>query len=240
MRKGKASPHIGGRSPKNPLLSNISYSLAMTDKIRIIIADDHPIVRQGLRRVIEREADLEIAAEAGDGETALNFIVSLQPDVVVLDVDMPKLNGFEVLEKMQARQIQTRAILLTVHNEEEFFTEALRLGAQAYILKDCAIEDVVTAVRAVLAGRNYVSQELNSYLFRQHRAAPRPALSQLTPTERQILKLIAEYKTNKEIGDTLFISPLTVKTHRRNISQKLDIEGNHALMKFALENKSLL
>lgn len=211
----------------------------MSEKIRIIIADDHPIVRQGLRRVIEREADLEVVAEASDGETALNNIVFLQPDAIVLDVDMPKMNGFEVLRGMRERETSTRAILLTVHNEEEFFKEAFQLGAQAYVLKDSAIEDVVTAVRAVINGRNYVSQELSRYFFREQARDSRPNLPDLTPTEKQILKLIADYKTNKEIGDTLFISPLTVKTHRRNISLKLDIEGNNALMKFALENKNL-
>ena len=210
----------------------------MSEKIRIIIADDHPIVRQGLRRVIERETDMEIVAEAGDGAAVLDLIARFEPDVVVLDVDMPKLNGFDVLREMRGRASRTKIILLTVHNEEEFFTEALRIGASAYILKDSVIEDVVTAIRAVVGGENYISRELNQYFFRRNNGNSK--LSNLTATEKQVLRHIAEYKTNKEIGDLLFISPLTVKTHRRNISQKLALEGSNALMRYALENKNLL
>ena len=212
----------------------------MPDKIKIILADDHPIVRQGLRQVIERENDLQVVAECGDGEIALAEIEKQQPDIAILDVDMPRAGGFDVLRTLNAQQSTIKVILLTVHDEVEFFNEALNLGAKAYILKECAVEDVVSAVRAACAGQNFASQRLHQYLF--HRATrPEPdGLSSLTPTEREVLKLVAEYKTSREIGDALFISPLTVKTHRRNISLKLDITGSNALMKYALDNKSLL
>ena len=212
----------------------------MNEKITILIADDHPILRQGLKQIIEREIDLEVVGEAGDGAAALSEIVSREPAIVVLDVDMPKLNGFAVLEAMREKQSAVRVILLTVHDEEEFFSEALRLGAHGYVLKDSAVEDIVKAVRAVHAGGNFISPTLSTHLFAPNKQNPRSDLANLTATEREILKLIAEYKINREIADALFISPHTVKTHRRNICVKLDLEGNHALMKYALENKTRL
>lgn len=212
----------------------------MADKIKIILADDHPIVRQGLRQVIEREPDLIVAAECGDGEAALAEIERQKPDIAILDLDMPRAGGFDVLRRLSEQQSTVRAILLTVHDEVEFFNEALNLGARAYILKECAVEEVVNAIRAVAAGESFASQRLQQYLFRRASRPESNGLTNLTPTEREVLKLIADYKTSREIGAELFISPLTVKTHRRNISLKLNIEGNNALMKFALENKSLL
>ncbi len=212
----------------------------MSEQIRILIADDHPIVRQGLRQIIGREPDLLIVAECGDGETALAEIEKYQPDFLILDVDMPRASGFDVLRRLGEQKTATKVILMTVHDEAEFFHEALRLGAQAYVLKECAIEDIIDAIRAVAAGQNYVSQRLNQHLFRRPNPVESNNLTNLTATERQVLKLIAEYKSSKEIADALFISPLTVKTHRRNINLKLNIEGTNALMKFALENKTLL
>jgi len=213
----------------------------MNDEIRLIIADDHPIVRQGLRQVIERESDLKILAEAGDGVAALEQIVAHQPDVAVLDVDMPGMDGLQVLRLLRERGLTTAVIMLTVHREEAFFNRALQLGAQGYLLKDSALAEVVNGIRAVAAGQNYASPLLTTYLFQQKKGAAnteQPALEQLTQAERQVLKLIAEYKTNNQIADELCVSPLTIKTHRRNISVKLGFEGKHTLMKFALDHKA--
>lgn len=212
----------------------------MPDKIEIILADDHPIVRQGLRQVIERETDLSIVAECGDGESVLIEIEKQQPDIVILDVDMPRAGGFDVLRALNEEKSVVKTILLTVHDEVEFFNEALNLGVAAYILKECAVEDIVKAIRIVCVGQNFASQSLHQHLFHRANRVESNGLSSLTPTEREILKLIADYKTSREIGNALYISPLTVKTHRRNISLKLDITGSNALMKFALDNKSLL
>lgn len=211
-------------------------------KTTLIIADDHPIVRQGLRQIIDREADFDVLLECGDGPSVLIEAKLRQPDVVILDIDMPGMNGLEVLKALQGANFPGKAILLTVHAEEEFFDEAVRLGAQGYVLKDSAVEDVVSAIRSVVRGQNYTSPALTSMLFKNKSRSlhSRSGLENLTPTERQVLKMIAEYQTNKQIAETLFISPLTVKTHRRNICNKLDLEGNHALMKFAIENKSIL
>lgn len=214
----------------------------MTEKITLIIADDHPIVRQGLRHVIERETDLKVIAEADDGVAALERIEELKPHVALLDVDMPRMDGFELLRVMRERSLNVAVIMLTVHREEAFFNRALQLGAQGYLLKDSALAEIVSGIRAVAAGQNFVSPLLTSYLF-QKKAAPKSAglsVELLTETERQVLKLIAEYQTNNQIAAQLFISPLTVKTHRRNISVKLGLEGKHTLMKFALDHKAEL
>lgn len=215
----------------------------MTEKIKILIADDHPIIRQGLRHMIEREADLEIVFECGDGQTALDEILSRRPDVAILDIDMPHKTGLEVLRLLGENSFAGKPILLTVHNEEEFFDEAILRGAKGYLLKDSVVEDIIVAIRTVVSGQNYVSPALTTMLFRQKRrhSQTKPTPSEtLTPTERSVLRLIAEYQTNNQIADTLFISPATVKTHRRNICAKLELEGNHSLMKFAVEYKSKL
>jgi DNA-binding NarL/FixJ family response regulator len=186
---------------------------------------------------------LKVLAEENNGTAALESIIALKPDVAILDVDMPEMDGFEVLRELRERKAAVAVIMLTVHSEEAFFKKALELGAQGYLLKDGAIAEIVKGIRTVAAGQNYVSPVLTSYLFKQNRTETKTggsSVENLTTTERQILKLIAEYKTNYQIADELCISPLTVKTHRRNISIKLNLEGKHSLMKFALDNKDKL
>jgi two-component system, NarL family, response regulator DegU len=215
----------------------------MSERRTVIIADDHPILRQGLRQIIERESNLEVLAECGDGQTALEQILARKPDVVVTDIDMPRKTGLEVLQALGEQAFTGKVILLTVHSEEEFFDEAIRLGASGYLLKDSVVEDIIIAIRTVINGQNYVSPALMTMLLQQKRhsdANKPPGIENLTPTERQVLKLIAEYQTNNQIAETLFISPATVKTHRRNICAKLELEGNHSLMKFAVELKGKL
>jgi DNA-binding NarL/FixJ family response regulator len=212
----------------------------MPSQYKIILVDDHPIVRQGLRQVIEKESDLVICAEFSNGKELTVEIDQCQADVLVLDVDMPLMNGFEVLRHLKDKNSDIKVILLTFHSEVEFFNEAMRLGIMAYVLKECAVEDIVKAIRSVISGQTYISERVNQTPDYHNDRSESAGLSALTATEREILMMIADYKTNKEIGDLLFISPLTVKTHRRNISQKLNIIGSNALMKFALENKKLL
>jgi DNA-binding NarL/FixJ family response regulator len=214
-------------------------------EIRLVIADDHPIVRQGLRQAIERDAGLQVLAEAGNGREALERIAALRPQVALLDIDMPGMDGFNVARQLRQQGIAVEIIFLTIHCEEEYFNEALDLGAKGYVLKDSAVTDIVSGIRAVASGQHYTSPALTSYLvdrIRRPASSPpaRPGLDELTPTERQILKLLAEYKTSQEIADQLFISPHTVRTHRKNICVKLELQGNHALMKFALEHKPRL
>lgn len=210
----------------------------MTDYIRLIIADDHPIVRGGMRQFIEAENDLKIIAECGDGEEALNKIISLKPDIAILDIDMPKMDGIVVLETLREQNILCLVIFLTVHNDENFFRKAIRLGASGYVIKDSAAADIVNAIRTVSQGKNYMSPTLTPLFFKHSRPlSEQTGIESLTPTERRVLRLIAEYQTNNQIAQDLKVSPQTIKVHRRNAAQKLGIEGSHALMKFALENK---
>jgi DNA-binding NarL/FixJ family response regulator len=215
----------------------------MNTEISILLADDHPFIRQGLRATIEREPDMKVLAEAGDGRTAIELIQTLRPLVAILDIDMPELDGFAVARSVRKQKLPLEIIFLTLHREEEFFNRALELDAKGYVTKDSATTDIITGIRAVAAGQHYVSPALTSFLVSQRRQPPAPpalGLTALSPTERQVLKLIAEYKTSKEIAEAIGISPLTVKTHRQNICLKLDLQGNHGLMKFALEHLSEL
>jgi len=217
----------------------------MTNEIQIVIADDHPIVRQGLRQTIEADTALKIVAEAGDGKTALAQIVQQRPAVAVLDIDMPEQDGFSVARAVRQQKLGVEIVFLTIHREEEMFQAALNLGAKGYVLKDSAVTDIVAAIKAVAAGRPYISPQLSAYLLKRSKnvaalTARKPGLEDLTPTELRILKLIAEDKTSKEIAGELFISYRTVETHRANISRKLELHGNLALVKFALEHKAQL
>lgn len=217
----------------------------MESAIEVLIADDHPIVRQGLRQTIEAGAGLRVVAEAGDGREALARIKGLKPHVAVLDIQMPVLDGFGVARAVRAEGLPVGLVFLTVYRDEDIFNAALDLGVKGYVLKDSAVEDIVACVRAVAAGQHYASPALTSHLVSRGRRAAalveeRPGLAALTPTERQVLRLIADYKTSREIAAELFVSPRTVETHRNHICQKLGLRGSHALMKFALSHKSEL
>jgi DNA-binding NarL/FixJ family response regulator len=213
----------------------------MEDEIRILIADDHPVVRQGLRQAIEADAALTVIAEAEDGQMAIQQIERLRPQVAVLDIDMPHTDGFAAARAIRTRQLATEIIFLTVHREEEFMNEALALGAKGYLLKETALSEIVACIKAVAGGQHYASQAMTAYLMKRAQRARMTAqsgtLADLSPTERHVLQLIAEYKTSREIADAMFISYRTVQTHRTNICQKLGLHGNHALMKFALLHK---
>lgn len=217
----------------------------MKPEIQLIIADDHPVYRRGLSMIIAADPALKIVAEAEDGEAALACIQRAEPDVAVLDVDMPKLGGFDVVRALQPLNLATAVIFLTMHKDEGLFNTALDLGVKGYVLKDSAITDIVASIKAAAAGEHFISPPLASYLVKrsQRRAAfvaQTPSLHDLTPTELRILKLIAERKTSREIAELLFISVRTVERHRLNIGTKLDLHGSNALLSFALENKSLL
>lgn len=217
----------------------------MKSEIRIIIADDHPIVRKGLRQIIELESNLLIIGEAGNGAEALRLIEELKPDVAILDVDMPHQDGFQVAQSVFTKKIPVELVFLTVHKEEELFQAAMDLGVRAYVLKESVTEDIVTAIHEVYEHRIFTSLPITNHFVVRNNRNPmqdevQSRLQQLTATEYRILKLLSEYKTNKEIANELFISPRTVETHRVRICQKLDLKGAHALMKFAVQYKSLL
>lgn len=214
----------------------------METTIKIIMADDHPIVRQGLRKMIETDKSLNIVAEANNGEIALQMILEHQPTVAVLDIDMPVMDGFAVVRELQKRNLPIETIFLTMHSEEELFQAAMDLGVKGYVLKDGAVSDIVAAIKSVAEGRPFLSPAMSALLLKRRRRIEelereQPGLHLLTPTEKRILKMIAEDKTSKEIGEELFISHRTVETHRTNISRKLDLHGSLALVKFAVAHK---
>ena len=217
----------------------------MTPEIHVIIADDHPLLRAGLRQVIESDSRLKVVAEASDGAAALEQITAHQPAVAVLDIEMPQLTGFELLRELRARGQTVAVIFLTMYRDEEMFNEALDLGALGYVLKDSATTDIIGAIRAVAAGQPYISPAISALLLKRGARATalgqqKAGLKDLTPTERRILKLISENRTSKGIAAELFISHRTVENHRANICQKLELKGSHSLLKFAFDHKSQL
>jgi DNA-binding NarL/FixJ family response regulator len=217
----------------------------MTNEIRVVIADDHPVFRQGLRQVLESERDLEVTAEVGDGEQALERIGQKPPHVVILDIDMPKMDGFAAARIIRAKRIPVEIVFLTMHKNEKLLNEAIDLGVKGFVLKDSAAAEIVACVRAVAAGQDFISPLLSSYLLNRRRRSERltaanPTVEALTPAERRILRLIGDNKTSKEIAEELFISVRTVENHRANVAAKLNLRGHHTLLKFAIENKSAL
>ena len=212
-----------------------------TDKIKIFIADDHPIFRTGLRQLMALEPHLEIVGEAKDGAEAIQRLLHCQADVALLDIDMPKASGFEVLTALREKGLTLHFIFLTMHKDEQFLNAALDLGVKGFLVKDSAAEEIIDCIEAVVNGQEFISPQLTSFLLKRMRQAqisPAKAsqLIQLTPTERKVLRLIAQYKTNKEIAAELLMGVRTVEQHRLNISEKFDLKGRHALMKFATEN----
>lgn len=215
----------------------------MADQIRILLADDHPVVRKGLRMAVEEDPGLNIVAEAADGEAALALITQLLPQIAVLDIDMPKLDGFGVVREIGKRQLPVDTIFLTMHTGEDLFLAAMGLRAKGYILKDSAMLEIVAGIRAVAAGQPYLSSALSARLLQPRSPAATPndtPESRLTPTERRIVQLIASDKSSKEIGAELSIHYRTIENHRTNICRKLGLEGANALLRFALRNKPTL
>jgi DNA-binding NarL/FixJ family response regulator len=217
----------------------------MAVRIRILIVDDHPLFRNGLRQVIESDERFELIGEAADGEAAWKAIQEKKPDVAVLDINLPRMTGLEVARKVAEKKLRTRLIILTMLKEEDLINRALDLGVSGFVLKENAVDDIVSAIVTASEGGHYLSPAVSGYLVRRRNraealAAHKPGLDDLTKAERRILKLVAEKKTSREIASELFISPRTVEAHRANISEKLDLRGSHSLLQFALENRSSL
>jgi DNA-binding NarL/FixJ family response regulator len=217
----------------------------MKNEIKILIADDHPTFRRGLCLIIESDARLKVVAEAADGAQAVDLIKHHQPDIAILDVNMPALTGFEVVRELASFNLATRIIFLTMHKDEVMFNTALSAGVNGYLLKDSAVEDIIAGIKTVAAGENFISPSLTTFLFNRRRRAAefvegQPTINVLTESERRVLKLVAEDKTSREIADLLFISVRTIERHRQNICNKMNVHGSNALMKFAIKNKEQL
>jgi DNA-binding NarL/FixJ family response regulator len=215
----------------------------MTSDITIVLADDHPVVRSGLRQAIDRDPALKVLAEADDGDAAVQVISQLRPTIAVLDIDMPKLDGFAVARVLQRQAPEVKLVFLTIHGKEDLFHAAMDLGARGYLLKQSALPDIVRGLRAVAAGEHFVTSSLTSYLIdRRARssalASAHPALGALTENERRIVRLIADGRSSKEIASELFLHYRTVENYRTAICQKLGISGANALLKFALQHRS--
>jgi DNA-binding NarL/FixJ family response regulator len=218
----------------------------VADEIEVLIADDHPLMRKGLRLSVEEDPGLKVVGEASDGEAALSLIKKLRPQVALLDIEMPKLDGLGVVREMVKSGLKTEVIFLTFHSNQDLFRSAMDLGCKGYILKDSAVQEVVAGIHAVASGRPYISSAITTDLLqRQNQPVTKSSnalTSHLTPTEVRIMQLIARGKTSKEIGAELSIHYRTVENHRTNMCRKLDLEGEgaNALLRFALQNKDVL
>ena len=217
----------------------------MKSGIRLLIIDDHPVFRRGLRQIIEENPRFLIVGEASDGQTGLKMLAELKPDVAVVDIDMPHLNGLEMLRALQRMNAPVSVLVLTMYKEEDMFNAAMDLGVKAYILKENAVDDLLKGLDKVVLGETFVSSSMS--LVGQRRISrvqqlllSKPQIEDLTAAERRILKLIAEDRTSKEIADQLGISVKTVENHRLSICHKLNLHGSHSLLKFAFDHKSHL
>ena len=214
-------------------------------KISVVIVDDHPLFRQGLRQAVAGDARFEIVGEADNGPAALEMILRLKPVVAMLDVNLPGMNGLEVAAALGAKKSETRLVILTMLKDEQAFNQALNLGIKGYVLKENAAAEILSCLAAASAGEAYISPSLSEFLLRrrnrsQQLATHKPGLDNLTVAEKRILKCVAAGRTNKEIAAELFISPRTVESHRANICQKLDLTGSNRLLQFALEHRDAL
>lgn len=217
----------------------------MAQETTILIVDDHPLLRRGVRDVIEGTPRFRIAGEASDGEDAMRLVLSLKPDVVVLDIDMPRLNGLEVLRGLRGLPFAVKPVILTMYKEEDMFNAAMDLGAAAYVVKENAVNDVVAAIEKVIRGETFLSTIMLDAGQRrgervQELLLSKPQIETLTPSERRILKLVGQDYTSKEIANSLDLSVRTVDNHRQNICRKLNLHGTHSLLKFAFDNSAYL
>jgi len=212
---------------------------------RIVVADDHPIFRQGLIRSIQEAGGFDVVGEAADGRQALDILEQLRPDIAVVDIAMPMMDGLALVRTAASRSLACSFVMMTMYKEEEYFREALELGVMGYLLKESTAGDLIQCLRFVTKGRRFVSPAMSDYLVSASRLLPdrsggRNPLQGLSPSERRVLKLIAENMTSKEIADALNVSFRTVQAHRAHICKKLQLEGFNRLLQFALEHKTLL
>jgi len=204
--------------------------------IRILLADDHILVRQGFKLILSEQPDMEIAGEAANGREAVEQAEKLQPDIVIMDVTMPELNGIEATRRITAVAPRSRVLALSMHKDAVYVREILRAGARGYLLKDSADADLIAAVRAVAKGEGYLSPAISDAVLTDYRKHVTDPLDLLTTREREVLQMIAEGKTNKEIATTLNLSVYTVEAHRGRVMEKLNLHSTGELVRFALRS----
>ncbi len=210
--------------------------------IRILLADDHTMVRDGLRALLRGQQGLEIVAEAADGRECIQLAEEHTPDVVMMDIAMPKMNGIEATRRILAERPSTGVVILSMHQDESYVLQSLSAGAKGYLLKDSPREDIVEAIRAAAQGRAFLSRKVSRLLQEEHIEALRSkglddTFDLLTDREREILQLLAEGRSNKEVASLLNISPTTVETHRGHILRKLSLHGTADLILYAVRKK---
>ena len=210
--------------------------------IRILLADDHAILRRGLKALLDREADMEVVGEAADGRETLKQVEELRPDVVVLDITMPNLNGIEAARQIQAKGWGTAIIILSMHSDEGYVLRALRAGAKGYLLKDTVEAELIRAIQAVAGGKAYFSPEVSKLLVEEYvqgmqQRGLEDSYELLTPREREVLQLLAEGKSSKDIARLLELSVHTVDTHKSNLMQKLSLHSMAELILYAVRKR---
>ena len=209
-------------------------------KLRILLADDHAVVREGLKALVNAEPDMEVIGEARDGRTAWHKVVELRPDVAVIDIAMPELNGIQATEKVKQECPQVKVLALTAHQEKGYLDQLLKVGASGYMLKLSAANELIQAIRSVAAGKIYVDREMtdqitNSYIRKQG-ATGAVGYRQLTDREEQVLRLIAQGYSNKEIAGQLNISVKTVESHKANLMEKLEFKSRTEIVRYAVRH----
>jgi two-component system, NarL family, response regulator DegU len=212
---------------------------------KVYLVEDHPLFRQGLRQTLEAQPLFKLVGEAADGATALKEIRTLHPDIAVVDIELPQVDGLALARALRAVRPPVAVLVLTMHKSEPMVNAALDAGVAGYVLKENAVAEVVNALQAMAAGQVYLCPAVSGFVLRRRQRAEalrqdKPGLDQLTPMERRVLKLVAENRTSREIAAQLFISTRTVETHRANICTKLGLRGSHPLLQFALEHRSEL
>ncbi len=205
--------------------------------LRIILADDHQLFREGLRSILEKELHCEVIAQASDGRMALNLVNDLKPDLIIMDVSMPDMNGIEATRKILDEHPSIKVIALSMHTESKFISEMLRAGASGYLLKDAAVDELQKAVETICMGRMFISPSITGSLVKdylKHVNATPVGVAILTETEREVLQLLAEGKSAKEIASMLQVSSKTIDVHRHNLMEKLHLYSLPELTKFAI------
>lgn len=203
-------------------------------KIRLVLADDHPMIRAGFRTLLGQSDDIEVAGEAGNGQELIKVVSSLKPDVALIDVNMPGMNGLEAMEKLHTLFPEIRFVVLTMHEEREYVQKALKAGADGYLLKNIDRGELENAIRTVFKGGKYFSPEITAVLA-DTVARPASAEAEITPREKEVLELVASGQSTKQIADKLGISIRTVETHRINMLKKLEVSNSAELIRRAFE-----
>jgi len=204
--------------------------------IKILLADDHSLVRQGFRLILSAQPDMQIVGEAANGREAVELAAKLQPDIVIMDVTMPELNGIEATRRITTAAPRARVLALSMHKDSVYVREILRAGARGYLLKDSVDADLIAAVRSVAKGEGYLSPAVSDSVLTDYRKHVTDPLDLLTSREREVLQMIAEGKTNKEIASTLNLSVYTVEAHRGRVMEKLNLHSTGELVRFALRS----